>query len=145
MNEKLKCASFFAGVGGIDLGFEQTKEFVTIYANEFDPYPAIDRRRMDFFPPRDEQFDLLLPDGKCLKAKVCQQDSKAIMSNPNSDLGKWLLRDVFELEEGTLVTYEMLQQFNIDSVIFTKLDSHRFVIDFCELGTYERFYDEINC
>lgn len=24
MNNKLKCASFFAGVGGIDLGFEST-------------------------------------------------------------------------------------------------------------------------
>lgn len=37
---KLKCASFFAGVGGIDQGFEQTGCFKTIYANEFDPYPA---------------------------------------------------------------------------------------------------------
>ena len=31
----LTCASFFAGVGGIDLGFE-TQGFRTIYANEFD-------------------------------------------------------------------------------------------------------------
>ncbi len=36
----LKCASFFAGVGGIDLGFEQTGFFKTVYANEFDPSPA---------------------------------------------------------------------------------------------------------
>lgn len=36
---KLKCASFFAGVGGIDLGFEQTGRFETVYANEFDPSP----------------------------------------------------------------------------------------------------------
>ena len=36
----LKCASFFAGVGGIDLGFEETGYFETIYANEFDPYPV---------------------------------------------------------------------------------------------------------
>ena len=36
----LKCASFFAGVGGIDLGFEETDCFETVYANEFDPYPA---------------------------------------------------------------------------------------------------------
>lgn len=34
------CASFFAGVGGIDLGFAQGGEFTTVYANEFDPYPA---------------------------------------------------------------------------------------------------------
>jgi DNA (cytosine-5)-methyltransferase 1 len=32
-------ASFFAGVGGIDLGFELTKQAHTIYANEMDPYP----------------------------------------------------------------------------------------------------------
>lgn len=37
---KLKCASFFAGVGGIDMGFEQTNFFKTIYANEFDKYPV---------------------------------------------------------------------------------------------------------
>ena len=36
MMNKLKCASFFAGVGGIDLGFEMTNAFETIYANEFD-------------------------------------------------------------------------------------------------------------
>lgn len=35
----LKCASFFAGVGGIDLGFENTGFFKTIYANEIDTYP----------------------------------------------------------------------------------------------------------
>lgn len=35
----LKCASFFAGVGGIDMGFEQAG-IKTIYANEFDEYVA---------------------------------------------------------------------------------------------------------
>ncbi|TDP46461.1 DNA cytosine methyltransferase [Aminicella lysinilytica] len=34
------CASFFAGVGGIDLGFESTGRFKTIYANEYDPSPV---------------------------------------------------------------------------------------------------------
>ncbi len=37
---KFTVASFFAGVGGIDLGFAQTAKFRTLYANEFDPYPA---------------------------------------------------------------------------------------------------------
>lgn len=36
----LKCASFFAGVGGIDKGFENTGFFKTVYANEFDCYPV---------------------------------------------------------------------------------------------------------
>ena len=34
--ELFTCASFFAGVGGIDLGFQKVG-FNTIYANEFDP------------------------------------------------------------------------------------------------------------
>lgn len=38
MKKKLKLASFFAGVGGIDLGFEETGAFETIYANELDIY-----------------------------------------------------------------------------------------------------------
>lgn len=34
------CASFFAGVGGIDKGFENAGIFKTVYANEFDSYPV---------------------------------------------------------------------------------------------------------
>lgn len=34
--KKLSLASFFAGVGGIELGFEGTGEFSTVYANEID-------------------------------------------------------------------------------------------------------------
>jgi hypothetical protein len=62
------------------------------------------------------------------------------MSNPNNLLGKWLLRDVFEIEEGTKVTYEMLKVFGVDSVMFTKLDDRKYAVDFCELGMYEKFY-----
>lgn len=40
MNKQLRCASFFAGVGGIDLGFEKNKAFKVVYANEIDPYPV---------------------------------------------------------------------------------------------------------
>ncbi len=36
----MKCASFFAGVGGIDKGFELGGDFETVYANEFDSYPV---------------------------------------------------------------------------------------------------------
>ncbi|MBG9982128.1 DNA cytosine methyltransferase [Aerococcaceae bacterium DSM 111020] len=35
-DKKYTMASFFAGVGGIELGFEQTGEFRVVYANEFD-------------------------------------------------------------------------------------------------------------
>lgn len=36
-----KVVSLFAGVGGIDLGFEQTKHFKTVWANEFDKYAEL--------------------------------------------------------------------------------------------------------
>ncbi|MDO5147613.1 MAG: hypothetical protein Q4D60_11495 [Eubacteriales bacterium] len=120
-------------------------------ANElYIPYQAVDRQRdMSFFPPRDTPFTLHLPDGTEISAKVCQEADKsnpligkAIMSNPNKVLGKWLLRDVFELEEGTIVTYEMLELFGVDSVIFTKNGELDYSVDFAEIGTYERFYGE---
>ena len=104
------------------------------------PFPAEDRERyVGFFLNRDQPFELLLPDGTLISAKVCQQDNKAIMSNPNKVLGEWLLRKVFELPEKTLLTYEMLEVFGIDCVVFTKLDDLRYSVDFAELGTYEKF------
>lgn len=114
------------------------------------PYQAVDRQRdLTFFPPRDTAFTLHLPDGTEISAKVCQEADKnnpligkSIMSNPNKVLGKWLLRDVFELEEGTVLTYEMLELFGVDSVIFTKNGELDYSIDFAEIGTYERFYGE---
>lgn len=38
MSEPITLLSFFAGVGGIDLGFHQAGNFKAIYANEFDQY-----------------------------------------------------------------------------------------------------------
>lgn len=36
--KKYAVVAFFSGVGGIELGFEQTNEFRVVYANEFDKY-----------------------------------------------------------------------------------------------------------
>ena len=105
------------------------------------PYPSEDRARTDgFFPPRDTVFNLTFPDGTVIPSKVCQQDSKAIMSNPNKILGEWLLRNVFELPERTLLTYHMLEIFDVDCVIFTKHGDLDYSIDFAKAGTYEAFY-----
>lgn len=54
-----KVASFFAGVGGIDLGFEQTGKFKTIYANEFDKY-ASETFEMNFSDLKVDQRDIHL-------------------------------------------------------------------------------------
>ena len=131
------------------------------------PYLTEDRNRsVDFFLNRDEPFTLLLSDGTEMSAKVCQRAftkvspkryalltseekeredarakvGKSIISNPIKALGKWLSRDVFELPEKTLVTYDMLRIFGVDSVMFTKLEEKKYRIDFCVLGTYEKMY-----
>lgn len=131
------------------------------------PYLKEDRERgQDFFPPRDTPFTLILPDGTEMDAKVCQRAyrklsdaeyenlseeekriedekslvGKSIMSNPNKVLGKWLLRDVLQIEEGTVITYDILRVYNIDCVVFTKREEGIYSVDFGELGTYERFY-----
>lgn len=93
----------------------------------------------DFFPARDISFNLQVPSGKFLDAKVCQDGSKALMTNPNKALGEWLLREVMDLNERELLTYEMLEGLDIDSVIVTKQGENTFKINFCEIGTYDNF------
>lgn len=72
----LRCGSFFAGVGGIDKGFEQAGGFRAVYANEFDPYPAatyalnfglgVDTRDIcDIEPEEIPDFDVLLAGFPC--------------------------------------------------------------------------------
>ena len=74
--DKFTCSSFFAGVGGIDLGFEQTGQFKTVYANEFDKYPVItyeanfdidvDNRDIKTVLPEEiPDFDVLLAGFPC--------------------------------------------------------------------------------
>lgn len=104
------------------------------------PIPAwIHKQFPKFFPPRDQVFDLILPDRKVMKASVCQDNSKALMSNPNSELGKWLLRDVLNLQEHELLTYEKLENIGLDTVVVYKIDDEHYDIDFTRIGSYENF------
>lgn len=98
----------------------------------------------DFFPSRDNPFILQLPDNTNLNAKVCQDNSKALMSNPNAALGEWILRKVLKLKEKELLTYEKLAEKGVDSVKITKENNTTYSIDFCEIGTYDIFDTEHN-
>ena len=64
------------------------------------------------------------------------------MSDPNKALGHWLLRQVFEIPELTLLTYEDLLRFGVDCVVFTKNADRDYSVDFGTVGTYESFYGE---
>ena len=67
---KFAIAAFFSGVGGIELGFEQTNKFRVVYANEFDknanityrlnfPETFLDNRDIHIVQPEDIKADSL--------------------------------------------------------------------------------------
>ncbi len=86
------------------------------------PVPkAIHNNYPNFFPKRDTPFSLLLPDGNALSAKICQDGGKALMSNPNKDLGEWLLRKVLKKKAWDIVTMYDLDRLGFDSVCVENL------------------------
>ncbi len=95
----------------------------------------------DFFPPRDTSFQLRIPTGETLIAKLCQENSKALMTNPNNSLSNWLLRKVLKLKEGELLEYSKLEKIGIDSVKITKIDKNDFKIHFSSLDSFEYFLE----
>jgi len=107
------------------------------------PIPRwIHKEYPDFFPGRDTPFNLHIPSGEILSAKVCQDNSKALMTNPNQKLGEWLLRGVLGLREGELLTYEKLERIGLDSVVIYKISEGEYGIDFTKIGSYESFADK---
>jgi hypothetical protein len=91
-----------------------------------------------------DPFVLELPNGTEFSAKICQATGKALMSNPNRNLGNWLLRHVLQVPPGQLVTYDMLEEIGIDSVIVTKINQFHFRIDFAAINSYADFEEEYN-
>ena len=84
-------------------------------------------------------FKVELPNGCEMICKVCQSGGKALMSNPNKELGKWILRDILQISPKTLVTTKMLNKIGIDSVKLTKLEEGRYKLDFSNIGSFEEF------
>lgn len=95
-----------------------------------------------FFPKRDKEFNLKVPTGEVFKAKVCQENSKALMTNPNKALSDWLLRKVLNLKEGELATIEKMEELGFDSVIIHKDEEGNFKIDKAKADSFENFLNE---
>lgn len=113
------------------------RDFGEIYI----PIPInIHREFPSFFPERDIHFNLQIPTGEIFEAKVCQENSKALMTNPNKALSDWLLRKILQLKEGELATIEKLDKLGFDSVIITKNEKSEFKIDIMRSGSYEGFW-----
>lgn len=106
------------------------------------PVPAeIHNYYPDFFPSRDEEFNLAIPTGEVFTAKVCQDNSKALMTNPNKALSNWLLRKVFNLQEGELATIEKMNELGFDSVIIQKTSNGNYKIDKVKSDSYDEFIE----
>lgn len=93
----------------------------------------------DFFPDRETPFNLHLPSGEVLNAKLCQENRKALMTNPNDILSDWLIRKVLMLKEGELLDYDRLELLGVDSVRVSKTDKENYKIDFTIIDSYEHF------
>ena len=126
---------------------------VRVFGEAYIPVPARAKSvRPGFFPPRDTPFKLQLPNGKTIEAKICQDDDKALMANPNKNLIDWL----YEVLDGSLAeaekrfhesrpySYQDLELLGKDSVLIRKLNGNltEYAIDLMPLGSYEEFLDE---
>lgn len=115
------------------------------YGEVYIPIPQeVHKRIPSFFPRRDEPFALQLPTGEILQAKVCQEGNKALMTNPNNAISDWLLRKLFRLKEGELLTRKHLDELGFDAVVITdegmSSEGERlYTIDKAPLGSYESF------
>lgn len=115
------------------------RDFGEIYI----PIPAeLHRKYPNFFPEKDQDFNLQIPTGEIFIASLCQQGRKALMTNPNKALSDWLLRKVLQLKEGELATMEKLDKLGFDSVIITKNEVGDYKIDIMKTNTYTVFNNE---
>lgn len=112
------------------------------------PIPAwVHRNKMGFFTyntddHKTDKFNVKLPGGEIVPMKVAQQGGKALMSDPNLALGKWILRDVLRLPPKTLVTRKKLDILGIDSVKLSKMRDGTYALDFLHTGSYEEFKEQ---
>ncbi len=106
------------------------------YKNEFFNYNTKDNKTAS--------FNVGLPNGKTLNMKVAQAGGKALMSNPNSALGQWILREVLQLKSLELLKREKLDMIGIDSVVLYKEDFNSYKLDFLHSGSYEEFARKYN-
>lgn len=117
----------------------RTRDLDEIYI----PFNSTLREMYDgFFPSKDTPFEVILPNGNTMSMKLCQENCKALMSNPNKSLGKWLLRDVLKIPYGKIITYQDLLEIGIDSVSFKKIEEKKYMLDFKNVGEFENFINK---
>jgi hypothetical protein len=103
-----------------------------------------------FFPAEDTTFNLKLPNGKIVVAKICQQGGKALMSNPNTALCEWLFpmidgsfseAELRGIAQGRPYTYSDLVAIGKNSVRVSKVSGKKwdYELESAPIGSYESF------
>ena len=75
--------------------------------------------------------------------KVTQGGGKALQSDPNKELGKWILRDVLQIPGKQLASKEMLDEIGVDSVQLSKVKENLYYLDFLKTGSFEEYFDSL--
>jgi hypothetical protein len=128
------------------------------FGEAYIPIPIeVHRHSPGFFPERDTKFPMFLPNSAvAVPGKVCQESSKALMSDPNTVLGNWImkvlrpiLKDHDFLRAPTSVdkpfVYNDLLAIGKDSVIVKKTTVNsisNYSLEFAPIGRYEEFVGE---
>lgn len=114
------------------------------------PIPSlIHKKKHGFFKYKDDEsrktdsFKVVLPSKREFFMKVTQAGGKALQSDPNKELGKWILRDVLQIPTKQLATKEMLDEIGIDSVQLSKVKDNLYYLDFLKTGSFEEYYDSL--
>ena len=128
------------------------------FGEAYIPIPSeVHRLCPKFFPDRDQKFDIILPNSSTpVQSKVCQEGRKALMSDPNSTLGHWIMKVLrpslsdsdFECPTSSKdkpFTYKDLVSISKDAVIVKKSKDKSkplYSLEFAPLDSYEDFISE---
>jgi hypothetical protein len=126
------------------------------FGQAYIPVPRDIHKFCKGFFPIGKNFKLYLPNTKeAATARLCQAGDKALMTNPNDELCKWIFK-VIDPNFSPLMynkapsrkpfTYRELETAGYDSVRVSKLispESNGFEIQFDVIGAYEDFLEEM--
>lgn len=104
------------------------------------PIPSEIRNSFPAFFPEDS-FELKTKNGnESFNVKTCQENHKALMSNPNSDLGEWIFNqlDLTKNNPSDIINYTQLEATGYDSVKIENIDG-KYYISLMPVGSYENF------
>lgn len=90
----------------------------------------------------DGLSSVTLPSGQQINAKICSDNDKSLMSDPNSLLGEWLFSEL-KLSGDDLITNADLTQAGFDSVILEDNGNGNFNISRSLVNN--RFQQQMDC